>query len=288
MDFKNSYQRKKSTNNLISLFVINTIVLFFLSVAILTYLKSSSIENYFKENITVSIYLKNSSRDSDIKQINKFLNLNENVKSIEFISKEDAAELFTNEIGEEFVGFLGYNPLLDLISVRLFGDKIDIYNIEEFIESLDNFEFIEEIEYDKPLVESLVNNFERIGILVIIMSVLFFITSFILINNSIKISIYSKRDIIKTMQLVGATKSFIRRPFIASYVMIGFYSSIVSLILLFTSLFQASLELDEINFFSNINDIIILVSFIILFGIFTSYISSYFMTQKYLKLKISR
>ena len=288
MDIKNSYQRKKSSNNLISLFVINTIVLFFLSIALFTYLKSSSIENYFKENVTVNIYLKNSSRDNDVKQINKFLNLNDNVKSIEFISKEDAAELFTNEIGEEFVGFLGYNPLLDLISVRLFGDKIDIYNIEEFIESLDNFEFIEEVEYDKPLVESLVNNFERIGVLIIIISVLFFITSFILINNSIKISIYSKRDTIKTMQLVGATKSFIRRPFIASYVRIGFYSSIVSLILLFTSLFQASFELDEIDFFSNINDIIILVSFIILFGIFTSYISSYFMTQKYLKLKISR
>ena len=288
MDFKNSYQRKKSTNNLISLFVINTIVLFFLSVAILTYLKSSSIENYFKENITVSIYLKNSSRDSDIKQINKFLNLNENVKSIEFISKEDAAELFTNEIGEEFVGFLGYNPLLDLISVRLFGEKIDIYNIEEFIESLNNFEFIEEIEYDKPLVESLVNNFKKIGVLIIITSIIFFITSFILINNSIKISIYSKRDIIKTMQLVGATKSFIRRPFIASYVKIGFYSSIISLILLFISLSQASFELDEIDFFSNIKDIIILVSSIILFGIFTSYISSYFITQKYLKLKILR
>ena len=288
MDFKNSYQRKKATNNLISLFVINTIVLFFLSIALFTYLKSSSIENYFKENVTVNIYLKNSSRDNDVKQINKFLNLNENVKSIEFISKEDAAELFTNEIGEEFVGFLGYNPLLDLISVRLFGDKIDIYNIEEFIESLDNFEFIEEVEYDKPLVESLVNNFERIGVLIIIISVLFFITSFILINNSIKISIYSKRDTIKTMQLVGATKSFIRRPFIVSYVRIGFYSSIVSLILLFTSLFQASFELDEIDFFSNTKDIIILVSFIILFGIFTSYISSYFMTQKYLKLKISR
>ena len=288
MDFKNSYQRKKATNNLISLFVINTIVLFFLSIALFTYLKSSSIENYFKENVTVNVYLKNSSRDNDVKQINKFLNLNENVKSIEFISKEDAAELFTNEIGEEFVGFLGYNPLLDLISVRLFGNKIDIYNIEEFIESLDNFEFIEEVEYDKPLVESLVNNFERIGVLIIIISVLFFITSFILINNSIKISIYSKRDTIKTMQLVGATKSFIRRPFIASYVRIGFYSSIVSLILLFTSLFQASFELDEIDFFSNTKDIMILVSFIILFGIFTSYISSYFMTQKYLKLKISR
>ena len=288
MDFKNSYQRKKATNNLISLFVINTIVLFFLSIALFTYLKSSTIKNYFKENVAVNIYLKNSSRGNDFKQINKFLNLNENVKSTEFLSKEDAAELFANEIGEEFIAFLGYNPLLDLISVKLFGDKIDVYNIEEFIESLNNFKFIEEIEYDKPLVESLVNNFERIGILIILMSVLFFFTSFILINNSIKISIYSKKEIIKTMQLVGATKSFIRKPFITSYVKIGFYSSITSLILIFTLLFQVSFELDEIDFFSNTNDIIVLVSFIILFGIFTSYISSYFMTQKYLKLKISR
>ena len=288
MDFKNSYQRKKATNNLISLFVINTIVLFFLSIALFTYLKSSTIENYFKENVAVNIYLKNSSRGNDVKQINKFLNLNENVKSTDFLSKEDAAELFANEIGEEFIAFLGYNPLLDLISVKLFGDKIDVYNIEEFIESLNNFKFIEEIEYDKPLVESLVNNFERIGILIILMSVLFFFTSFILINNSIKISIYSKKEIIKTMQLVGATKSFIRKPFIVSYVKIGFYSSITSLIIIFTLLFQVSFELDEIDFFSNTNDIIVLVSFIILFGIFTSYISSYFMTQKYLKLKISR
>ena len=288
MDFKKTYQRKKATNNLISLFVINTIVLFFLSIALFTYLKSSTIENYFKENVAVNIYLKNSSRGNDVKQINKFLNLNENVKSTDFLSKEDAAELFANEIGEEFIAFLGYNPLLDLISVKLFGDKIDVYNIEEFIESLNNFKFIEEIEYDKPLVESLVNNFERIGILIILMSVLFFFTSFILINNSIKISIYSKKEIIKTMQLVGATKSFIRKPFITSYVKIGFYSSITSLILIFTLLFQVSFELDEIDFFSNTNDIIVLVSFIILFGIFTSYISSYFMTQKYLKLKISR
>ena len=220
----------------------------------------------------------------------KLLSFNINEKPVALQLGGSSPKLLAtcSKIGEEFVGFLGYNPLLDLISVRLFGDKIDIYNIEEFIESLDNFEFIEEIEYDKPLVESLVNNFKKIGVLIIITSVLFFITSFILINNSIKISIYSKRDIIKTMQLVGATKSFIRRPFIASYVRIGFYSSIISLILLFISLSKASFELDEIDFFSNTKDIMILVSFIILFGIFTSYISSYFMTQKYLKLKISR
>ena len=288
MDFKNSYQRKKSTNNLVSLFVINTVVLFFLSMAILTYLKASSIENYFKENVTVSIYLKNLSRDSDIKQINKFLNLNENVKSIEFISKEDAAELFANEIGEEFVGFLGYNPLLDLISVRLFGDKIDIYNIEEFIESLDNFEFIEEIEYDKPLVEALTKNFEKIGLWIMIISVVFFITSFILINNSIKISIYSKRDTIKTMQLVGATSKFIRRPFIFQYLKISLLSSITSIFILYVFVNRLNIQIEEINFFTNFNDGLLLIGFIIAFGLFTSLISSFLVTQKYLKLKFVR
>ena len=288
MDSKNSYGVRRATNNLVSLFVINTLVLFLLSIIGFVYLKSSSIEDYFKENVLVNIYLKNSTRDGEIKQLTKFLNLNEDVKKIDFISKEDAAESFKNEIGEEFVGFLGYNPLLDLITIKLYGNKVDIYNIEDLTTSLNNFEFIEEVEYDKPLVESLVKNFDRIGIWIISVSISFFLISFILINNSIRISIYSKRDIIKTMQLVGATKSFIRRPFIASYVRIGFYSSIISLILVFISLSQVSFELDKIEFFSNIKDIIILVSFIILFGIFTSYISSYFITQKYLKLKISR
>ena len=179
MDSKNSYGVKRATNNLVSLFVINTLVLFLLSIIGFVYLKSSSIEDYFKENVLVNIYLKNSTRDGEIKQLTKFLNLNEDVKKIDFISKEDAAESFKNEIGEEFVGFLGYNPLLDLITIKLYGNKVDIYNIEDLTTSLNNFEFIEEIEYDKPLVESLVKNFDRIGIWIISVSILFFIISFI-------------------------------------------------------------------------------------------------------------
>lgn len=285
---KSDYQKGKETSNLISLFVINTLVLFLLSVTVFVYLQSSSIENYFKENILVSIYLKNSSSDSERKQLTKFLKLNEDIKESDFIPKEIAAESFTKEIGEEFVDFLGYNPLLDIITVKLFGDKIDVYNIEEFIDSLNNFVIIEEIVYDKPLVETLVKNFERIGLWIIIVSILFFVISFSLINNSIKISINSKRNTIRTMQLVGATKKFIRRPFILNYMKIGLFSSILSIIILFILINQFSNQLNEINFFSNINDILILILFVVSFGISTSFVSSYFITQKYLKLKITR
>ena len=285
---KNKIESKKVRSNLISIFLINTVVLFTLSLIGFIYLKSTSVESYFKENVLVSIYLKNNTKDFENKQLIKFLNLNDDVKQITYLSKEDAAKNFSKEIGEEFVGFLGYNPLLDAISVQLYGDKIDVYSIEKFIENINNFEFIEEVVYDKPLVNALNTNFEKMGLWIFILSVIFFLTSFILINNSIKISIYSKREIIKTMQLVGATSKFIRKPFIWTYVRIGFLSSIVSLILLAIIILQLSIQIEEIDLFTKINDLIILICFIIFYGISSSFISSFFITQRYLKLKFIR
>ena len=252
------------------------------------FLKTSTIENYFKENILVNIYLKNSSKEIEYNQLMKFLNLNDDVKEINFISKEDAANEFSKEIGEEFIGFIGYNPLLDLVSVKLYGDIIDVFNIESFIKSLNSFSFIEEVEYDRPLVEILNENFKKIGLWMILLCLVFFGASFILISNSIKISIYSKKEIIKTMQLVGATGKFIRKPFILTYLKISLFSSIFSLIILFSFLFYISTEINDIDFFSNYNDLMALTLFIITFGILSSFVSSYFITQRYLKLTISR
>lgn len=285
---KNKIESKKVRSNLISIFLINTVVLFTLSLIGFIYLKSTSVESYFKENVLVNIYLKNNTKDFENKQLIKFLNLNDDVKQITYLSKEDAAKTFSKEIGEEFVGFLGYNPLLDAISVQLYSDKIDVYSIEKFIENINDFEFIEEVEYDKPLVNALNTNFEKMGLWMFILSVIFFLTSFILINNSIKISIYSKREIIKTMQLVGATSKFIRKPFIWTYVRIGFLSSIASLILLVIIILQLSFQIEEIDLFTKINDLIILICFIIFYGITSSFISSFFITQRYLKLKFIR
>ena len=280
--------KNKINTNLFSIFIINTIILFTLTIIGFIYLKSSSIENYFKENITINIYLKNSTKEVEFNQLYKFLNLSEIVKKVESISKEDAAVMFAEEIGEEFIGFLGYNPLLDMISINLYGDSIDVYNIENFISSLNNFEFIEEVEYDKPLVEILSENFERIGYWIIIIGILFFITSFILINNSIKISIFAKRETIKTMQLVGASSSFIRKPFIIEYVKISLFACILAIFIFFIVLIQITSQIQEFEIYDNINDIITLTLFIMFFGFISSLISSYFVTQKHLKLKISR
>ena len=285
---RNNPENNKVRSNLISIFLINTVVLFTLTLISFIYLNSTSIENYFKENVTVNVYLKNDSKESENKQLIKYLSLNDEVKNVSYLSKEDAAKIFSSEIGEEFVGFLGYNPLLDAVSVQLNGDKINIYSIESFIENLGNFKFIEEIEYDRPLVEALTKNFEKIGLWIMFISVLFFITSFILINNSIKISIYSKRDIIKTMQLVGATSKFIRRPFIFQYIKISLLSSITSILIFYLLVYRINTQIQEINFFTDLQDSLLLISFITAFGLFTSLISSFLVTQKYLKLKFVR
>ena len=285
---RNNPEVNKVRSNLISIFLINTVVLFTLSLIGFIYLNSTSIENYFKENVTINVYLKNDTKESENKQLIKLLSLNDEVKNVSYLSKEDAAKIFSSEIGEEFIGFLGYNPLLDAISIQLNGDKIDIYSIESFIENLDNFQFIDEIEYNKPLVEALTKNFEKIGLWIMFISVLFIITSYILINNSIKISIYSKRDIIKTMQLVGATSKFIRRPFIYQYVKISLLSSITSIFILYLLVYRLNIQIEEINFFTNFKDSLLLISFITAFGFFTSLTSSFFVTQKYLKLKFVR
>ena len=179
---KNKIENKKVRSNLISIFLINTVVLFTLSLIGFIYLKSTSVESYFKENVLVNIYLKNNTKDFENKQLIKFLNLNDDVKQITYLSKEDAAKTFSKEIGEEFVGFLGYNPLLDAISVQLYSDKIDVYSIEKFIENINDFEFIEEVEYDKPLVNALNTNFEKMGLWIFILSTIFFLTSFISVS----------------------------------------------------------------------------------------------------------
>ena len=285
---KENIESKKIKSNLFSIYLINSIVLLTLSIIGFIYLNSSVVENYFKENVLINVYLKNSTKEFENKQLIKFLNLNESVKEITYLSKEDAAEIFSDEIGEEFVGFLGYNPLLDAVSIKLYGEKINVYIIEELIVNLKNFEFIEDVEYDKPLVDALSKNFKKIGLWVFILSTIFVLTSFMLINNSIKISIYSKKDIIRTMQLVGATKSFIRRPFIWSYVRIGLLSSTTSIFILFAILYQLNSQIEELNLLVESNTIISLVSFILFFGFTTSLISSFLITQKYLKVKFKR
>jgi len=280
--------KNRLRSNLFSIFIIISSVLFLLGLLSLIFVKTNSIGNYFKEQVVIGIYFEENTNDVQIKQLEKILTLNESLAAIKYISKADAVEIFTEEIGEDFTTFLGFNPLLSSLNINYKGEYFDTESVDNFILSLkNNYDFIESIEYDKPLIDLLNSNFKKIGIWIITLGIVFLIISYLLINNSIKLSIYSKRHIIKTMQLVGATKRFIRLPFIITYLKLGLISSFFSISLLFILIYQINIRFQELELLKDSNDIIMVLIFTLVFGILTSVISSYLVTQRYLNLKTS-
>ncbi len=278
--------KNRLRSNLFSIFIIISSVLFLLGLLSLIFVKTNSIGNYFKEQLVIGIYFEENVNDIQIKQLEKLLTLNQSLVRIEYISKENAVEIFTQEIGEDFTTFLGFNPLLSSLNINYKGEDFDTESVDNFILNLqNNYDFIESVEYDKPLIDLLNSNFKKIGIWIIKLGIVFLIICYLLINNSIKLSIYSKRHIIKTMQLVGATKRFIRIPFIITYFKLGLLSSFFSISLLFILIYQINTRFKELELLKDTNDINMVLTFTLIFGILTSVISSYLVTQKYLNLK---
>ena len=269
--------KNRLRSNLFSIFIIISSVLFLLGLLGLIFVKTNNIGNYFKEQVVIGIYFDENTNDIQIKQLEKLLTLNQSLAEIKYISKADAIEIFTEEIGEDFTTFLGFNPLLSSLNINYKGEEFDSKSVDNFILNLkNNYDFIESVEYDKPLIDLLNSNFKKIGIWIITLGIVFLVICYLLINNSIKLSIYSKRHIIKTMQLVGATKRFIRFPFIITYLKLGLISSFFSISLLFILIYQINIRF---------KDIIMVLIFTLIFGILSSVISSYLVTQKYLNLK---
>ena len=278
--------KNRLRSNLFSIFIIISSVLFLLGLLGLIFVKTNNIGNYFKEQVVIGIYFDENTNDIQIKQLEKLLTLNQSLAEIKYISKADAIEIFTEEIGEDFTTFLGFNPLLSSLNINYKGEEFDSKSVDNFILNLkNNYDFIESVEYDKPLIDLLNSNFKKIGIWIITLGIVFLVICYLLINNSIKLSIYSKRHIIKTMQLVGATKRFIRFPFIITYLKLGLISSFFSILLLFILIYQINIRFKELELLKDSGDIIMVLIFTLIFGILSSVISSYLVTQKYLNLK---
>ena len=246
------------------------------------------ISNDFKEKIPITIYFKNSAKKIETVQLQKKLNLKSYTKSIDYISKEKGAEILIDEIGENFLSFYGSNPLLNSIDIFLKFNFVNSSIFKEISEEFSELEFIDEISYDAPLVSLINDNLLKIKFWVLVLASFFLIVSIIIINGSIRLSIYSNRMTIKTMQLVGATKSFIRRPFISTHINLGLIGSLIAIISLSFSIYYIENLYQELNLISDITLIISLFASILIFSVLITSICTYFATQKFLKLKIEQ
>jgi cell division transport system permease protein len=249
---------------------------------------AKKISDDFKEKIPITIYLKNNAKKIETEQLIKKLNLKDYTNSISYISKEKGAEMLINEIGEDFIEFYGKNPLLNSIDVFLKSEFVTTIVFDEITNELNNTDFIDEIIFDAPLISLINDNINKIKYWILGIALFFLSISIVVINSSIRLSIYSNRINIKTMQMVGATRRFIRKPFINTHVKLGLIGSVIAAIMLSLSLYYIQNYFEYFNFESEIPLIVSMFVAISVFSVIITYLCTYFATQKFLKIKIEQ
>ena len=283
--FQDNYQKRRILNNYFSVVISITVVLFFVGILGLFLLNTKSLASHFKEQIVMTVYLKDNAKDIEITQMQKKIQLNSSTKRVQFKSKEEAAEEYARDIGEDFVEFLGFNPLLNSIDIYFNAAYVNALSLNQTKTEIEISDFVAEVVYDQPLVTLLEKNIERISFVLLISTALFVVIALLLINSSIRLSIYSKRFVIKTMQLVGATKSFIRRPFILSHLSLGIISSFLALTALIFLLWEVNKKFPELEIMQQTSELMIVFGSVLILGIGITGVSTFFATQRYLNLK---
>jgi cell division transport system permease protein len=270
----------------LSSIISNSLVLFMLGILMLLVFNAKRLSDYVRENIGFSVILHDDVREVDANFLRKTLDASPYVRVTEYISKEEAAKELQEELGEDFIGFLGYNPLSSSIEVRLKAEYANPDSIRKIEDDLMAHRQVKEVFYQKSLVNLVNDNVRKISIIIIIFSGLLFFVAIVLINNTIRLSVYSKRFIINTMKLVGATWGFIRKPFLLKGMAHGLYASLVAVGLLCGVIYLVEKEFYEIINFGQVELLSIVFGLVIIVGVFINFASTYLAVSKYLRLRV--
>lgn len=268
----------------VSITVIMSVVLFLFGFFGIFFISSNSIVNSFKEDFSVSIFFKENAKKIEIIQLQNELLMSSYIQKLKYISKDDALLIMKEEYGQDFIQELGFNPLVNSIDINLKSEFVEASSLDSISNIISKKKYVDEITYDKNLINSINYNIRRVSLWLMPSIIILSIITFLVINSSIRLSIYSNRQLIKTMQLVGATKGFIRRPFIRTNILLSIISSFISISTLILLIYYIDLN---ISFVENIKLQSLLMLFIIIIslGLIISYISTFLATQNILKIK---
>ena len=288
MSKQDKFVKRRLYASAISTVVSISLVLFMLGLVGFIILTSEKISLMVKENIGFSVYLENNAKEVETLQLQKLLDAAGYIKSTTYISKEEAAQIMREDLDpqEDFIQFLdGHNPLPASIDAILHADYAHTDSIQWIVAELNENEIVKEIVYSKSLVDLINENLQKISLFIFAFSLLLFIIAIALINNTIRLTIYSKRFLIRTMQLVGATKGFIRRPFIVTGISHGILAASLAIALLTGFMYFAHQQIPELIEIQDLNLLISLMTGILITGIVISYLSTFLAVRKYLRLK---
>lgn len=280
-----SYQKRRLQSSYISVVISIGLVLFLVGILGLVLLKSTLVTNRVKERVAMTLFLKDEVTQKQIKTFRASL-LNETfTKKAIYTSKTQAAKSYSKEIGEDFLEFLGKNPLKNGIDIYLKANFVTPEKMQELEARFKKNSFVADISYDKPLIKLLTKNIQKISFWLLVLSGFFGLFAIILINSSIRLSIYSKRFNIKTMQMVGATKSFIRKPFIWRSIKLGMLGALLAIIGLAIILYYLDKYAPSLALFKDYLTLSYLVGGILISAIIITYLSTFFATQRFLNLQ---
>lgn len=279
------FTRRRYKSSVATTIVSITLVLTMLGLLALTVFHARKLSDYVKENIGFRVYLKEDAPTEDIISLQHRLDGSTFVKSSQYISPEEAARDLTAELGEDFIDFLGYNPLPPSIDLRIKAGYANVDSLEVIETLLMNEIVVKEVFYQKSLVQLINKNVRRISYILLGFSGLLFLIAMALINNTIRLSVYSNRFIIRTMKLVGATRGFIGRPFIRRGILQGLFSAILAIILLATILYFLMQQIPELISLYDLNIYLATFGIVLVAGMFLTWVSTFFAVRKYLKMK---
>ena len=293
-EITSKYKKKKKLGSFpfVSVIFSITLALFVIGLFGLLILHSNKLKDTIRESISVQIYLDKFIKENDIIRINKLLTQKKYISkngdkfSIEFISKEDAAKVFIENTGEEFVEFLGDNPLRDAFTIKVDPAYQHVDSLQNIKKELSNVESVFEVVYIQNLVQSINNNITKISLILVGFTSILLITIVILINNTIKLALFSQRFLIRSMQLVGAKAGFIIAPFIKRAGWHGILSGILASALLFGLLTYANSVIEELKQLQSQKELLLLFGFITTLGLVIGTTSTYRAVKKYLKMSL--
>lgn len=262
-----------------------TLVLVMLGLLSLMLLNARKLSDYFRENVEVQVFMKDEATEGEIIALKKWIELQDYSLEARYITREEAARAWEAEVGEDFVDFLGFNPIPSSIHMRLKAEFASSDSLASIESELLTKPFVREVEYQKEMIDNIDRNVRRLGSYLTVFSVLLLIIAVALINNTIRLAIYSRRFIIRSMQLVGATRGFIQRPFIWQGIGYGILAGMLAFALIMTVVYFFR---DAMPYIKEIQDVWLFVElFLLVFilGILISWISTKLAVRKYIRLR---
>ena len=251
-------------------------------------INAKKLSDHVKKSFRIQVFIKDEVNDAEIVKFQKMLDVEDFVANTDYISKEEAVKMMEEEIGEDFVEFLGFNPLQASIDLHLEPDYAHPDSLKWIEKTIYANPRVKEVVYQPDLIELVNKNIRRISMVVLGFSILLLIIAIALINNTIRLAVFSKRFIIRSMQLVGATRGFIMRPFVWQGIAHGLWAAVIALLLISGVLYFAKSEIPELMSIQDLSSFIELFGLVVLLGILISVISTIFAVNKYLNTDLDK